>query len=484
MRNSLFTVLVLLSFFAFSQEFQTYENGLIYSPYAMERLKTVVGEKNEEFKVCDLTKVYRSLEQTKGRVFVLTKPSLNQLKTDLLNNISVDAFVKKYGISNNFKPLLLTKSHYLNYKGKQVVGIREQPTGNTLEILESSFEKSKKGLWIWDFSNSEYVYVTYLEKEFSSKDLPDRYARMILYSECLIDTTSQIFNEGASKNRWFSHKKESRVKMEKFNSYILQRFGKEKPATYPNEDLSRDEMLARFDSLKRWEKSKKMFVKNELSKDPIFCKLLNEAYNEALKNKNSNNEFEEYVSFLLSTENALELKRNRVVVGQCSMDNSPRIHAMNIAQLAGESLNWDIFLRAHLNVLNDYFNRASDGSYAWEARQTYIKELEELDINVPELIFGTAFRSKNVAENHYFGNIGRMGRAIAESKDVSIFEDELPLMVSDKNLDDYNRLLMFYLYDNFSYQKNGTHNKLVYNKNREKMLAFLPEYLQKSVQEN
>ena len=484
MKNSLFTVLVLLSFFTFSQEFQTYENGLIYSPHAMDRLKSMVGEKNKEFRVCDLTKVYRSLEQTKGRVFILTKPDLKQLKKDLSNNIFIDDLVKKYGISNDSKPLLLTKTHYLNYDGEQVVGIREQPSGNTLEILQSSFEKSKKGQWIWDFSNSEYVYIAYLEKEFSSKELPNRYARMILYSECLIDTTSQIFNEGASKNRWFSHKKESREKMEKFNEYILRKFDKEKPQMYPNEDLSGAEMHARFDSLRQWEKSKKMFLKNELSKDPIFCKLLNEAYNEALKNKNSNNEFEEYVSFLLSTENALELKRNRVVVGQCSMDNSPRIHAMNIAQLAGESLNWDIFLRAHLNVLNDYFSRASDGSYAWKERQTYIKELEELDINVPELIFGTAFRSKNVAENHYFGNIGRMGRAIAESKDLSIFEDELPLMVSDNNLDDYNRLLMFYLYDNFSYQKDGAHDKLVYTKNRKKMLAFLPEYLQESVEKN
>lgn len=484
MRNFMSTVLLLSSFFTFSQEFKTYENGLIYSPYAMKQLKAMVGEKNEEFRVCDLTKEYKSLEQTQGRVFDLNKPDLKKLKADLMNNISLDAFVAKYGADDDVDLLLLTKTYYSNRDEEKIIGIRQQPDGGRLEVLEESFESSKNGNWIWDFSNPKYVDVAYLDKPFYSRAIPERYSRMLMYSECLIDTTSQIFNEGASKKRWFLHKDKSKTKQNRFVKYIQTRYGKKKPLTYPLENWTREQMMANIDSLKHWEKSKKEFIDNVLSEDAKFHELLNEAYSEALHNKNSSNEFEQYVTRFLSTEKALKLKRNRVVVGQCSMDNSPRIHAMNIAQLAGESLNWDIFLRAHLNVLNDKVSRVSDGSWAWEGRQTYIKELEELDINIPELIFGTAFRSKNVAENHYFGSIGRMGRAIAESKDLVIFEDELPLMISDENLDDYNRLLMFYLLDNLYYQKDATKDKLAYKNNREKTLSFLPKHLQSGIMED
>ena len=80
--------------------------------------------------------------------------------------------------------------------------------------------------------------------------------------------------------------------------------------------------------------------------------------------------------------------RETRVVGSCSMDSSPREHAINIAMLSAETTDWSVFLRAHLDIMNDRFDRVSDGSYAWKDRNTYIKELEQLDINVSDLIFG------------------------------------------------------------------------------------------------
>jgi hypothetical protein len=61
----------------------------------------------------------------------------------------------------------------------------------------------------------------------------------------------------------------------------------------------------------------------------------------------SNDTFEEYVARYVSAAEALELKRNRRVIGGCSMDNSPRIHAQNIAILSAETTKWEIFLRSH-----------------------------------------------------------------------------------------------------------------------------------------
>jgi hypothetical protein len=133
------------------------------------------------------------------------------------------------------------------------------------------------------------------------------------------------------------------------------------------------------------------------------------------------------------------------------MDESPRWHAMGIAMLAAETANWQVFLRAHLDIMNDRFDRVSDGSYAWGARKTYIKEIEDLDIDVQDLMLGISLRMANPSGNHYFGSIGRLGRAFAETKNRPALEQELLSMIEDNRLDAYNRLLMHYLFLNYTY---------------------------------
>jgi len=88
------------------------------------------------------------------------------------------------------------------------------------------------------------------------------------------------------------------------------------------------------------------------------------------------------------------------------MDSSPRYHELSIAELAEETVNWEIFLRSHLDIMNDNFNRMSDGSYAWAGRKTYIKELEILYINVLDLVLGISiriekFQQKSLLRQHW-----------------------------------------------------------------------------------
>jgi len=175
----------------------------------------------------------------------------------------------------------------------------------------------------------------------------------------------------------------------------------------------------------------------------------------------------------------LEEMRKTKVVGGCSMDESPRIHAINIAVLSAETTNWEVFLKAHLDIMNDKFERISDGSYAWARRETYIKELEELDINVKDLIFGISLRVENVSENHYNGNISRIGRALAESKFKNDIENEMILIIENTLLDDYNRLIAYFLFDNYIYYlkdgKDESVNKI------KKATESLPEYLKQKI---
>ncbi|MEO0901600.1 MAG: hypothetical protein AAFY00_06100, partial [Bacteroidota bacterium] len=265
MKTAFFLLFSIWGAVAFSQEFKTYENGLIYSPYAMEKLKGMVGEKNEEFRTCQLIQEYVSVEQTRGKVFVLKKPNIKKLREELLNTITLDQFVKKYGKHANGQLHLLTKTHYTNYKKEKVVGIREQPDGRQMEMFESDWENSRSKCWAWNLSNKDYVEVAYLEDEFSSQNIPNRYAKMVQYTECLIDTTSQIFNEGASKNGWSYGQDDTKKLQNKVSRFIDSRYAKKEPIMDINENSSQEDIKAAYLNQQEWEKDKKQFVVQVLS---------------------------------------------------------------------------------------------------------------------------------------------------------------------------------------------------------------------------
>lgn len=180
-------------------------------------------------------------------------------------------------------------------------------------------------------------------------------------------------------------------------------------------------------------------------------------------------------------EGMLENMRNQRIIGTCSMDQSPRRHAMYIALLAAETTNWGVFLKAHLDIMNDRFTRVSDGSYAWAQRQTYLKELEVLDINVLDLIIGISLAVDNPVKNHYTGNIGRIGRALADAKNVEQFEQQLISMITDNQLDNYNRVLFYYMFANYIHHLDDEVLKVRKKMKLVATLGTLPPYIVKKI---
>ena len=179
----------------------------------------------------------------------------------------------------------------------------------------------------------------------------------------------------------------------------------------------------------------------------------------------------------------LDEMRSIRVIGDCSQDSRPRAHAINIALLSAETYKWEVFLKAHLDIMNDHFERMSDGNYAWERRNTYIKELEELNIHVADLMFGISFRIENPSSNHYFGSIGRLGRAFSETKNRIEIENSILSIVSDKELDIYNRLLFYFLFLNYN---ENISDEAIKKKNNDKLVAAtntLPNFISEKLLE-
>ncbi len=405
-RSVLIVLALFCSFNIFGQsEFKTFENGLIYSERTMDKLEKIVDSLNYQFKICDLTKEYKSNYQAEGHIVRLDSGNIKSALKDMKDKISIESFMNKYPKAKIEKNVLIVKFHYINDKGDKIVDFSQiDLEGYSGFEIRASGEKIKNNhsvasSWLYDYTKkSEYYDESlrgiYFLDDLKSIPLPDSYSTLVGYSDCLIDTLSSKLKNDA-KDGWV-------------------------------------ELPANWEGL-------------------------------ALKKK----------------EKLLNKMRSTKVYGSCSMDTRPREHAVNIALLSAETTNWEVFLKSHLDIMNDRFERASDGSYAWGNRKTYIKELEELNINVIDLLIGISLRVDNPSENHYYGSIGRLGRAIAESKEKDMFEVQILSMIEDSELDDFNRVLSYFLFLNYNTnlesEKEQKENLNQLKKSIDKMPFYLKE---------
>lgn len=448
-----------------AQEFKVFENGLIYSPPAVAELRDMIAEKDEEFRKCDLNKAFRARYQTTG-FFIAVEGADPETYRVPDETVSLQEFLKSLGQETPKREHFVLAEN-LDYRGKAQTGIYRSLNESTLYLKNKVYQRHRGQRWLGVPGG-----VLYLDAPFISAELPERYARYLMYSECMIDTTATVFFEEARRSDGF----ERNMAWEGLERYINRKFGKRAPK-FPEEG-SEGVYNTYYTKLSKWQQEREQFVADTCSRTSAFKVQLQKALDEARLSGNSNGELEMYVARYISLPQALELKRSRRVVGMCSQDDSPRVHALQIAQLAAESRQWDIFLRSHLDIMNDRMDRMSDGSYAYDARLTYLKELEALQIDVPELMYGISLRTENPSRNHYFGTIWRVGRALSESSIAPQIESELLGMVADPALDDFNRLMLFYLYSNMKYYEDSDKGKEGFKKAEAVALALLPEYMQ------
>lgn len=457
MKRMIFPLIgIVLSLGATAQytEFKQSQSGLIYSDTTVKQLKFIVDSLNLRFRICELNKDYYSFYQSKAHSIKLEDKYHQEAMRDMDNDIPLLEFLQKYNpkVDSN---LLVIRYKYTNYKKINFIEFYSVDLGKVggAEISYSSdfekYEQTLKGKWLYNYYNGgsyTSLSIFYIIDGFHKYKIPEKYARMIQYADCMVDTNTQIYAETAQRyGGYYEKDKKKNNDYGKFMSYINRKTNKPKY----DSDMDEEDYTSYYKQYTLWDSIRISLVDSIRLNDKKFNNLFMAALAEVLDFGGSEDQFEEYVARYYSAKTALELKRNRIVVGSCSQDESPRVHALNIAKLSAESISWEVFLRAHLDIMNDRFDRASDGSYAWAARKTYIKELEILDINVNDLLFGISLRIENPSKNHYFGSIGRLGRALSESAHSSEIEAQMLEMMVDNSLDNYNKVLIYYLYLNY-----------------------------------
>ncbi len=448
-------------------EFKTYSNGLIYSPATMDKLHKVVDSLQLKFKTCDLHKTYYAKKQAKGHYFRLEGKKTKELKKDLEKNISWSELTKKYEKLEIDSNLLLTS--YIDKEEKEltIYGLIVEKGDNRRVEEKYKGKLPKSYTYFFDFwsYNKGSIKGFYITQDFATQPLITPYARMIQYTDCMVDTTTEVLYENAERKWWIECSQTDTLSntYDKFdypnkpmqpdyNTYYYEKwYNKPKDSI---EQLRRDStksVIALYYRQKYlWDSLRNEEFRTKILETVEFQAQLKSFLPHAQQHRCSNDLIDRWLATYVSKEAVLEMKRKRRVVGGCSQDQSPRYHAVEIAMLAAETAKWEVFLRSHLNVMNDRFERVSDGSYAWGRRQTYIRELEELGINVTDLLLGICLRVENPSQNHYFGTIWRVGKALAETQNPDQVETKLLAMIADQELDTYNRLMMYYLFTNYN----------------------------------
>jgi len=467
-------LLCLTSLLAYGQEgeFKIHSNGLIYDDVTMARLGDIVDSLNLKFRSCDLSHPYYSFEQGMGTQVKVPNKEARKL---IEGGVSWEAFQKRYP-GREKGQLWIVKTRYKDYKNNPILEYAGLPYGWNSEPsiqIEDTPQNDKTTGWVVSEDGETAFYFSNLQPY----TLPFEYARLVQYVDCMIDTTAAIYQPQA-KERVFQRPKPN-IRAGDFMTWANSYPGKPEELDYKRVNDDDFDTLSEiyWRQYMEWDSLRRAYVEEQLKISPERRRQLAESVEESIQNGNSDNEFESYVARYVSRTQALQLKRSRRVIGNCSMDMSPRYHAMEICQLSAETAQWDIFLRSHLDIMNDRFERRSDGNYAWAGRKTYLKELEELDIPAIDLLLGTSLRVANVSDNHYWGSISRTGRALTDTGDKESLEQRLIGMIQDTNLDPYNRLLMAYLFSNYASHLEDESRRQASVQRLNGVVASLPEYM-------
>ncbi len=430
-------------------------------------------------------KSYWSLPQAYGNwiyMDTLTKEAQLYLRT----KPTFEAFLKKYPFAKSEKKVLVMRHLSESWGKGKVIQFESYPHNYPYEftvtfdsmLCYSSLQKR----WLdtilpaHEFRKHDELVACFFEKGFEKHSIPSKYSPKIEYVDFLADTNTIIFPLRGK----FSYEIMNSMKLPCRTAFYK--------LVLPNRNDYRD---GDFDYEVDYLGSvvvNDTFV-DKLSNLKLFREQLIAASDEALIKKVPSAALENLVLKYLSPAKALQLMRLRFVWSGCANDDRPRIHLYNIAKLAANIANWDIFMNSYLLLLSDPF----DFTQTKQELQYYTQQLDTLKINVNDLYLGAFFDFDNATKNHFnISYLGyRVGAVIKEYKYYNQLEKNILDVIADNSLDDYNRFHFWELYkdilDSTFYQESKESNKTalesVLNQKKNNAKAALPLHISSRIKE-
>jgi hypothetical protein len=402
----LLLALTVIGITSFSQRLESPidPNGLLYNITTIDHLRSIADSLQRRFHRSHPVRDYYSIQQGKGHYIRMSTGDIRAAMADIKRGIGYEEFIKKYRSAKTDSFILVTKEYIKDYYYHRTL-VRYADELYKGSVGESCFDinvnDDTDGKWVCNstgpttYTNEEFRAFYFLEPPASAK-LPEKYARLIFYTDYMIDTTTPIYYKDACTDD--------------------QIFIRPRPATGP--------ALTSF----------------------------------------------HYTAKYYSGNAALAMIRNRRIGYMCNIGAEllGPIRDLNIARLAASTANWSVFLKTHLLFMGFEYRGK---------RITGIKELEDMDLHVPDLLLGSELKIANPSENHPFKYPRNVGRDLTDVSDKKALEQKILSMIRSKELDDLNRLLLHNMFLSYLSFLPEDQHRLTGLQQLEEADKLLPPYL-------
>lgn len=430
-----------------------YPNGFIYDSATMIQLENMVKSHGIENKSCySKTNFYAPL-QAKG-YYVKTKKAAKEVYEDILNNMPLTEFLKKH------KELEISKGAIAVHKDgiyDKVTMLDRQSfftTGHDIGLErevypDDSFRlDSCKNQWFYysypsDGVPKEIEAFYYLEN-FESKPLAKKYNEIVQHNICLIDTTTLTYPrdefyccgaEGVDSGAVFKF-------MQLYNARIVENYYFPTTAEWNKMDSFEKQDVINI-NLKESDSNEEHAIRNLANKKEVIA-LLEEAVNEVAEDGGSTSVLEKYASKWLTKDKYLTILRSHSNIDFGNYYDLKRHY--QISKTAIELNNWVVFIRSYMEFMDIYDHNVKNG-YVNELYKVPVKELESLGINTFDLYISTGIAIENRHKFHSNNPPKSIGKVFANSDNKDMIEKALSKMITDKELDNYNRLRMCEIFE-------------------------------------
>lgn len=278
-----------------SGEFALHTNGLIYSDTTMQQLHLIVDSLNLKFKACDLHKIYRSKAQARAHYIRISGDLSKQALTDLKRKTPFEDFTAKYPQAQIRENQLVTKWKDTNYDEEEITLFSEESIegnyGHSIALEGwKEYEKNRVNQWVYNYQekseySEEYLEAYFFTKKFSQNPLPEKYARMAMYSECMVDTSTQLLLE-ANTSPFGGIEKGKIEKVLAFMDYVNEKTNRPEYPEFEAGELNREALAIYREKAEKWDRTR-FNILDDLQKTEEFRSLLKAALEEALENGSS-----------------------------------------------------------------------------------------------------------------------------------------------------------------------------------------------------
>jgi hypothetical protein len=479
-------LLIIFTTFSFAQYprhgiLPKYSNGLIYSDSTIKKLRKIADSLNYQFTLIQDESTFMSYSYAQARYVKIDAKKVENRNEIFTDKMSFDDLIKNYPvleINRNtwlYKEDNSKKHHQADFNDYVSKSWHRYPTDKWALIETRNWAVHREGWTYMPFQNYEALEMeaSYTTSPFIQKEIPQKYAKMIQYADFLVGEKLDVVFP-SEKNNILDSTLKSKIKKDTLNRAVSLFFSL--ISGYPNrptidscnrikfDDYDSTKEFARskkwnkcfydyWQRLQNWDSLRIEYIRKSLSKTAKFKKLLDDAIEETISTKISDEGIEFYIAEFKSKQLALQLSLNRKDdMGFDNFSTQHCDHAKQILQLAAETANWRIFMDKHLRVLNDNFEPECSHVKKGEFMRTYIKELEEIGVNVIDLLLGASLRVSNPYKNHPYLDSRAVSRALSElkDKDKDKVENTLLSMIEDQELDDFNRMIICLLFKNYN----------------------------------